>query len=187
MKIAEMKEFLSKRLKEKRYKHSLGVAMTAGQLAKRYGVCVEKAEIAGLLHDCAREFTVNEMIEQANQRQIFFSEIERHVPILLHAALGADMIEESYGVKDPDIKQAIRFHTVGGASMSILDKIIYLADMIEPGRDFPELAILRRLAEENLDQAMLLALNQSMQFVLKKNSIIHPDTVLARNEILLKG
>jgi putative nucleotidyltransferase with HDIG domain len=72
MKIAEMKEFLSKRLKEKRYKHSLGVAMTAGQLAKRYGVCVEKAEIAGLLHDCAREFTVNEMVKQANKRQIFF-------------------------------------------------------------------------------------------------------------------
>jgi predicted HD superfamily hydrolase involved in NAD metabolism len=106
---------------------------------------------------------------------------------LLHAALGADMLEESYGIKDPDIKQAIRFHTVGGAGMSKLDKIIYLADMIEPGRDFPELAILRRLAEENLDQAMLLAFNQSMQFVLKKNSIIHPDTVLARNEILLKG
>jgi predicted HD superfamily hydrolase involved in NAD metabolism len=187
MKIAEMKEVLSKRLKEKRYKHSLSVAVTAGQLAKRYGVCVEKAEISGLLHDCARAFAVNEMIEQANKRQIFFSDIERHVPILLHAALGADMIEESYGIKDPAIKQAIRFHTVGGAGMSMLDKIIYLADMIEPGRDFPDIAALRCLAEENLDQAMLLAFNQSLQFVLKKNSVIHPDTVLARNEILLKG
>jgi len=187
MKIAEMKEVLSKRLKEKRYKHSLSVAVTAGKLAKRYGICVEKAEIAGLLHDCAREFTVNEMLEQANKRHIIFSEIERHVPILLHAAIGADMLEASYGIKDPDIKQAIRFHTVGGAGMSTLDKIIYLADMIEPGRDFLELASLRRLAEENLDKAMLLAFNQSMQFVLKKNSFIHPDTVIARNEILLKG
>lgn len=187
MKHAEIKIILSGKLTEKRYRHTLGVSAVAEQLARRYGVPTEKASLAGLLHDCAREFSTEELFVLANKRGMVFTEIERYTPVLLHAWIGAELAAEKYGVADPEISRAIRLHTTGGAQMSKLDRIIYLADMIEPGRDFPAVASLRQLAERDLDQALLAAFDQSILYVIKKGQLIHPDTILARNEILLKG
>ena len=187
MEYFALQQKLAKSLNERRYKHSIGVSITAEQLASRFGTSPEKAKLAGLLHDCAREFPVDQLVKIAESMNINFSTIERYAPILLHAHIGAMLVETKYQIDDLDIKQAIRLHTTGGMNMSKLDKIIYLADMIEPSRDYPEVGVLRQLAESDLDKAMLEAFNQSIQFVMKKNNMIHPDTVMARNEIIFKG
>ncbi len=186
MSYGEMKELLKSRLKPGRFEHSLGVADTAVQLAKRFGADEERARVAGLLHDCAREFPNDSMLEEAERRGIKVHPVERAMPLLLHAPIGAFRVEELYGVKDPEISRAIRCHTVGGAGMSVLDKIVYFADMIEPRRDYPEVRHLRKLAREApLDEMMLAGLTGSIAFVLAKKHLIHPDTVTARNELIM--
>ena len=135
MNYEAMKEELAQRLQKKRYEHSLGVADTAAMLAGRFGVDVEKARIAGLLHDCAREYRTADLPAEAARRSIAYGEVERAMPLLLHAYVGARRAEELYGVTDTEIQQAIWRHTVGGEHMTKLDKIIYFADMIEPQRD----------------------------------------------------
>lgn len=110
------------------------------------------------------------------------------MPLLLHAYIGARRVRECYGVESREIEQAIWRHTVGGEHMTCLDKIIYFADMIEPSRDYPGVDELRRLSREaDLDEMVLAGLSQSIAFVLHRNHLIHPDTVLARNEILLRN
>ena len=184
----EMKELLKNSLKKSRYIHSVGVADTAAFLAERFGVSVEKARIAGLLHDCAREFPNEEMEHEADKRGISYGPIEKTMPLLLHGYIGALLISEKYQVNDSEISQAIYRHTVGGEKMTKLDKIIYFADMIEPSRKYPGLEELRRLSREaSLDEMLLAGLSQSILFVTKKGHLIHPDTVLARNELILAG
>jgi len=182
----EMRALLEKSLKPSRYQHSLGVAETAVFLAQRFGVNEEQAKVAGLLHDCAREFRNEDLIAEAEKRLIMVGNIERQMPLLLHAYVGSRLVTEKYGVSDHAIEQAIWRHTVGGAKMTKLDKIIWFADMIEPNRDYPGVEELRSLAKTAaLDDMVLAGLTQSITFVLQKGGLIHPDTVIARNEILL--
>ena len=186
MNYEEMKAELQKRLKPGRFRHSLGVADTAVYLAHRFGVDEEKARVAGLLHDCAREFPNDTLIEEAARRGIAVEPLERSMPLLLHAYIGAERVKEIYGVEDAEICQAIYRHTVGGGNMTPLDKIIWYADMIEPNRDYPEVEHLRRLAREaSLDEMVLVGLSESIVFVVRKGHLVHPATVQARNEILL--
>ena len=182
----EMRALLEKSLKPSRYQHSLGVAETAVFLARRFGVDEEQAQVAGLLHDCAREFRNEDLIAEAEKRLIMVGNIERQMPLLLHAYVGSRLVTEKYGVSDHAVEQAIWRHTVGGAKMTKLDKIIWFADMIEPNRDYPGVEELRSLAKTAaLDDMVLAGLTQSITFVLQKGGLIHPDTVIARNEILL--
>lgn len=186
MTLEQMKQELEKRLKPSRFRHSLGVAETAVKLAKRFGADEERARVAGLLHDCAREFRNEDMVKEAEKRGIAIGEVERSMPLLLHADIGAVRVRELYGVEDAAISQAIARHTVGGPAMTVLDKIIWYADMIEPGRDFPGVDKLRELGRTaSLDAMMLAGLSHSIVFVVEKGHLIHPATVLARNEILL--
>ena len=184
----EMIRTLQSRLKKNRFAHSIGVANTAVKLAKRFNVDVDKAFIAGLLHDCAREFEDDQMIDEAIKRGIEIGEVENQLPLLLHSYIGAKMIKEIYNVDDEEISQAIYRHTVGGRNMTKLDKIIYFADMIEPNRNYPGVDKLRQLAEtESLDEMILEGMNQSIIFIISKKSLIHPNTVIARNEMLIKN
>ena len=186
MTIDQMRRELQRRLNRNRFAHSIGVANTAVKLAKRFGVDVDKAYVAGLLHDCAREFENDELPAQAERRGISIGEVERAMPLLLHAYISAQMIREIYGVDDAEIAQAIYRHTVGARDMTPLDKIIYFADMIEPNRNYPGVEKLRALAETAaLDEILLTAFTETIAFVLQKNSLIHPDTVAARNFLLL--
>ena len=182
----EMRALLEKSLKPSRYQHSLGVAETAVFLAQRFGVNEEQAKVAGLLHDCAREFRNEDLIAEAEKRLVVVGDIERQMPLLLHAYVGSRLVTEKYGVSDHAVEQAIWRHTVGGAKMTKLDKIIWFADMIEPNRDYPGVEELRSLAKTAaLDDMVLAGLTQSITFVLQKGGLIQPDTVIARNEILL--
>lgn len=185
----EMKRALSRRLKKSRYAHSLGTADTAAFLARRFGEDEARARLAGLLHDCARALPDGAMRAEADARNIEYGEVERSMPLLLHAPLGAALAREEYGVADAAVLRAIARHTVGGAGMTPLDKIVYFADMIEPTRrEYPGLAELRRLSREaSLDEMTLAGLTRSIAFVLEKGQMIHPGTVRARNELLVRG
>ena len=184
----EMKQLLKSRLKPGRYEHSKGVADTAARLADRFGVDRDRAYIAGLLHDCAREYPNEALVGEARARGIPIGPVESAMPLLLHAYVGARRVRELYGVEDGEIEQSIWRHTVGGPGMTALDKIIYFADMIEPGRDYPEVRELRRLAGTvSLDEMLLAGLSASIVFVVQEGRLVHPDTVTARNELLLAG
>ncbi len=188
MDYEEMKDTLSRRLKRSRYEHSLGVADTAAFLARRFGEDEARARTAGLLHDCAREFPNEAMRAEADARGVSYGAVEAAMPLLLHAPLGALLAREKYGAEDEAVLRAIARHTVGGAAMTALDKIVYFADMVEPTRAYPGVEELRRLMREaDLDEMTLAGLTRSIAFVLEKGHLIHPDTVLARNELLLAG
>ena len=188
MSYDERKALLSSRLKPSRFRHSLGVADTAVFLADRFGVDVEQARLAGLLHDCAREFPNDAMIAEAERRHIAYGPVERAMPLLLHAYLGAARVRECYDVEDDAICQAIYRHTVGGSQMTRLDKIVWFADMIEPNREYPEVELLRKLSRKaSLDEMLLVGLTESIKFVCQKGTMLHPSTIAARNELLLKG
>lgn len=188
MTIDEMRRELQRRLKKSRFAHSIGVANTAVALAKRFGVDVDRAYTAGLLHDCAREFENEQLPAEAAKRGIVAGEVEKTMPLLLHAYIGAKMVTEIYGVDDAEIIQAIYRHTVGARDMTPLDKIIYFADMIEPNRNYPGVEELREFAAKSssLDEIILKALDESIIFIVQKGTLLHPDTIAARNFLLLQ-
>lgn len=179
-----LKEKLKSMLTDGRYKHSIGVMETAVKLAGLYGADVKKAEIAGLLHDCAKNMSLSESLEIAEKYAVPLSEIEKTSSALIHAPIGAVIARERFGIEDKEILSAIEAHTVAKEKMSVLDKIIYLADMIEPSRNFPDVEKYRQLAFEDLDRAFLFALDRSIIFNVEKGVKLHPNTVLARNEMI---
>ena len=187
MDYRQMREQLKSRLKPSRFLHSEGVAETAAFLGERFQLDIEQCRVAGLLHDCARQYSDKQLQAEADRRGISYGDVDKAMPLLLHAYIGASLVKEDYGVTDQAICQAIFRHTVGGAGMTELDKVIYFADMIEPNRDYPQVEELRRLSRlASLDEMFFAGLVQSLNFVLKKGSLVHPDTVTAYNEILLK-
>lgn len=186
MNYLEMIAELAKRLSPKRFSHSIGVSETAEWLAARFHCDIEKAKIAGLLHDLAREVPMNELLPRTQAFGIVMSDVEQAEPVLLHALLGAKLAQVEFGIADAEILQAIILHTTGGLGMTTLDKIIYLADVIEPGRGFKGVNQIREVAQIDLDKALLVALDQSIEYLVKRRGLIHPATIAARNEILLK-
>ncbi len=185
--IAKLDEELSRVLGEKRYTHSVYVAHTAVDMAKRFGVDINKAFLAGLIHDCAKAMTYDEMTECAKKYGYSFDSETLSCAGIMHADIGAILAKYRYGIEDTEILDAVRYHTVAGKGMNDLQKIIYIADMAEPMRDFDGVDELRRLAETDLDKAYLYALSQSLKFNIEKKNIIHPNTLYAYNEVLTKG
>ena len=177
---------LADHLSAKRLEHSKQVADMAATLASYHGVDLLKARLAGLLHDCARELSFKEMFAAAREASICWGEEEEAEPVLLHAAVSAAWARERYDIADAEILQAIALHTTGGLKMTGLDKVVYLADLLEPNRDFAGIAELRLLAKHDLDAAMLSAFDGSMLHLLRCGSLLHPATVKARNELLLR-
>lgn len=181
MKKTDSKKNLSKAMKKvqgkKRYEHTLGVAYTASALAMRYGASLEEAYTAGLLHDCAKCFTDEKMLSVCEKHHIPMTEVERRNPFLLHAKVGACYAVKKYGVESQDIVNAIRYHTTGRAAMSLLEKIIFVADYIEPGRKHaPNLPEIRRLAFVELDRAVLRILEDTVNYLKDGSGEIDPAT-----------
>ena len=171
-------------LPDKRYQHTLRVADTAIALAERYGEDPEKAEMAALLHDIAKYFPDKELYDVIAQHSDVPNIFLDYHPSIWHAPVGAIYVQEKLGIEDTDILSAITYHTTGREGMSPLEKIVFLADYIEPGRDFPGVEEVRQLAEEDLDQAVLKALANTIQFLVGKNSAVFPDTIGAYNDLI---
>lgn len=184
MTIEKMKEKLKAMLTAERYEHSLGVAGSAKQLAERYGENEAEAVVAGLLHDCAKDIDSREILSQCRKFGIEADEISLTTPRLLHGLLGSEYARNIYGIDNERILNAIRTHTTGSENMDLLQKIIFIADFIEPGRKFGNVGDLRRLAFENLDKAVLMGLDLTIESVIRKGRLLHFDTVKARNYIL---
>lgn len=177
MSIHDMKKKLSKVLPKKRYEHTLGVEYTACALAMRYGADMKKARIAGLLHDCAKNLSDEEKFEACSKYAITITECERENPELLHAKIGAAFAKEIYDITDEEILNAISWHTTGCPDMTLLDKIIYIADYMEPNRDKADnLAEVRKLAFEDIDECLYKILKDSVDYLEKKNSVTDPMT-----------
>ncbi|MBQ1935651.1 MAG: bis(5'-nucleosyl)-tetraphosphatase (symmetrical) YqeK [Clostridia bacterium] len=183
---AEMDEKLRSVLTEQRYRHSIGVMETAMRLAEAWGVSVEKAEIAGLLHDCAKDIPHEVQEQMLRNRDVPLDKPTAASPQLWHAVLGAELIQEEYGVTDPEIISAVRYHTTGRAEMSLLEKIIYVADCVEPNRTYDDREERLQLAFTDLDKSFLGCINWSIKSVISRDRPAHPDSLAARNEIILK-
>jgi nicotinate-nucleotide adenylyltransferase len=172
---------VQQRLSNKRYIHSKNVCDTAVLLAKKFGADPKSAAVAGILHDITKECSLNEHIQLCQKYKIELDDIEKNEIKLLHAITGAYYVKDIFSIEDNDIFNAIRYHTTGRAQMSVLEKIIYLADYIEPGRDFLGVDELRQRAFENIDDAMKLAFEMSIKEILEKNRQIHKNTLMGRN------
>lgn len=169
--IRSIRTQLEKKLSAARYEHTLGVSYTAAALAMRYGEDFRLAELAGLLHDCAKCYTEEEMLRECQTHQIALTESERRAPAVIHAKLGAFLAKEEYGVREPQVLSAIACHTTGKPDMTRLEKLIYVADYIEPHRDqAPNLEKLRRLAFEDLDQTLYQILSDTLSYLESKGA-----------------
>ena len=164
--MEDIQKKLKKILKPKRYNHTLGVRYTAQAMAMRFGEDMEKAGFAGVLHDCAKYMEDKEILEKCDKHHISCSEAERKMPHLLHAKLGVYYARKKYGISDEQILSAIRWHTTGKPSMTALEKIIFIADYIEPGRKMvPDMEKIRRVSFLDLDEAMYLILKNTLSYL----------------------
>ena len=178
----DLQKELKVALKKRRYQHTLGVSYTAGALAMRYGADVERALVAGLLHDCAKSMTDEELLHFAKEHDLPVSESEERLGFLLHAKVGAYLAQHKYDVDDEEILNAIRFHTTGRPDMTMMEKIIFTADYIEPNReDLIDLDICRREAFLDLDRAVYLIAEASMKHIIEKKTEMDPSTVETRD------
>jgi len=170
-------EKLQQMIKPSRFAHTLGVAETARRLAPRYGIDPVRAELAALLHDCAKSMPGEEMLQCISEYISDSDADERATACVLHAPAGSVLAQTAFGVQDPEILSAIRKHTIGDAEMSPMDALIYTADFIEPGRaPFPGLSQARDLAERDLYAAMVCCARLSSEYLLGQNKRAHPKT-----------
>ena len=172
-------------LKPERFNHSVGVMETAEKLAVHYGVDAKKARIAGILHDCAKNIPKNEAVEICKREGVSLKDICYVEKGLIHAYLGAHFAKTVFGVDDEEILDAIYYHTTGCPDMKPLTKIIYLADMIEPGRKIAGIEPLREAAFKDIDDALMRAFDSTIRHVINKGGIIDCDTISARNFLVV--
>lgn len=178
MKRKKIEKKLRKELDRERYTHTLGVMYTAASLAMVHGTSIEQAMYAGLLHDCAKCIPNESKLQLCEEYGIPVRESERRCPFLLHAKLGAYFAKHRYKIDDKEILHAIKTHTTGEPGMNVLDKIIYIADYIEPNRKTaPNLSEIRKLAFEDLDKAMLRILGDTLDYLKEKGGELDPLTM----------
>lgn len=180
-----IEEKLKEMLPERRLKHSINVSKCAIKLSEIYNCDKEKAQIAGLVHDCAKYFTDKQIEDYVEKFNIELDPLEIKNIALSHSIVGVYVARDIFNITDEDILSAIKYHTTGRENMTLLEKIIYMADLIEEGRKFPGVEELRELTlNGKLEEALVLSFNNTIKFVIEKNQLIHPRTVRARNYIL---
>lgn len=186
MDIEKIIEQLKKMLKPNRLKHSINVADCAVKLSQIYGYTdKDKAYLAGLVHDCAKYFTKDQIDMYIKKYNIVLDPMEIDNIALSHSVIGSYAIQDVFNIQDMDIINAVRYHTTGRDNMTILEKIIFIADMIEEGRDFPGVDYLRELCfSGQLNEAIITSYNNTIKFVIENNQLIHPRSVIARNYLM---
>ena len=180
-----LKAVLQKRLNEKRYYHSLCVADEAKRLAEKYGGDSDKAYLAGLLHDITKNAPDEEHLQIFEEFGIILTDIEQNAKKLWHAMSGAEYVKNILGINDPEIIDAIRYHTTAKADMSLLAEILYLADFTSKDRDYEDVDVIRAYVDESLCKAFVYALQYSITDLVNQGRAVHPDTVEAYNQAVL--
>lgn len=183
----ELQEYLKQKLSAKRFTHSMNVAEASAALARRYGgVEIEKARFAGMVHDICKEESRDVQYTLMMQSSLAVCEAERKAFKVWHGIAGAELLRSEFGITDPDILHAVRYHTVGRAGMSQLEQIVYLADAISAERRYPEVYTMRRKSQESLAAGMCFALRFSIEKLVHKEALIPHHTIEAYNENLTK-
>ena len=176
--LKELRPVALSYLKHKRIPHVLGTEQEAIRLAIRYGADVEKARVAALLHDCTKKLEMEEQMALVREYDIPLDELEQKALKLLHAKTGAEIARDVFGV-DEEIYRAIQWHTTGRANMSLLEKVMYLADYIEPTRDFPGVDELRKTTYEDLDRGLAMGLAMTVEEMRERGNPVHSATLAA--------
>ncbi len=176
-KNTEIRKRIKKMLDKDRYRHTLGVAYTAAGLAMRYRLDPQRLITAGLLHDCAKNIPNDEKYALCKKYGIKLNEVEKRAPYLLHAKLGAYIAEKDFGIKDKEILDAVRYHTTGRPDMTLTEKIIFVADYIEPDRsEAPNLTDIREMAFNDIDDAVRKILSDTLNYLSKGSRAVDPAT-----------
>lgn len=180
-----LKAILQKRLNEKRYYHSLCVADEAKRLAEKYGGNPDNAYLSGLLHDITKNAPDEEHLQIFKEFGIILTDIEQNAKKLWHAMSGALYVKNILEINDPEIIDAVRYHTTAKAKMSLLAKILYLADFTSIDRDYEDVDVIREYVDESLEKAFIYALQYSITDLVNQGRAVHPDTVEAYNQAVL--
>ena len=176
--------YIEKNLSEKRRAHVYGVVETAKKLAEKYGCDVDKAEQAALFHDMFRSTPVEVLNMYVRQLKLDPAYIDN--ANLAHGPIAAIIMKRDYGVKDQEVLDAVRYHTTGRADMSVLEKVIYLADAIEPGRNYPTVDEARKIAEYSLEDACLFSMERSIAYIRERGLFLDENTIKARDYLFLQ-
>lgn len=179
----QINEEIKVRLKEHRYIHSLGVMEMAEKLAKHYGLDVNKARLVGLAHDIAKDMSWDEIYTYCNEYNIELNELEKNNKQLIHSRLGADICKRKYGF-DEQMTNAILYHTTGNPDMDMFAKIIFVADKTEKNRDYEGVELRRKLSLEDIDKTIIEIINYTIGEFIKREAVIHPDSIETRNKLL---
>ena len=187
MDYAEARKLVKSRLSEKRWTHTKNVKKMAVKLAKRWGADPEKAAMAAILHDSAKELPKSELLQIFADNAIIAENAPARPAPVWHGIAAAILAQTCWGIEDPEILSAIRCHTTGKPDMTLLEKIIYLADYIEPTRDFPGVEALRRTVYEDLDQGLLMGLTMTIDEMEEMGNPVHHMTRDARDYLMKRG
>lgn len=185
--IEQINNSLKNMLDEKRYCHSVGVANEAVRIAELVGYDTDRAYLAGLIHDCAKRIPYDESVRIAQDNGEVLDSVTLACPGIVHAPVGAVIARREFGITDNEILNAVRYHTVAREKMTLLEKIIYIADMTEPNRNFDGVEELRQACCCDIDAAFFKTLRQSVIFNMEKGNILHPNTIYAWNELCMKN
>lgn len=185
MNIDKYKDIISKMMGERRYNHSVNVSIEAVRLAEKYGADVEKAAVAGILHDITKEVDFEKQLQIIDSGDIILTDVEKNTNKLWHAISGSVYIQKHLGITDPDIINAVRYHTTGRAGMSLLEKVVFLADFTSAERDYPDVDVIRQKAEISLEEGMLYGIEFTLKRLLERQGYLSLDAIDAYNEILL--
>ena len=183
-KYSEFIALLRERLDDFRFEHSIAVANQSVKLAIRFGANSEKAYVAGLLHDICKNLKKEEQLQFFSRSAIMLTDTEKLSPKVWHAISGAQYLKEKLKINDDDIIDAVRYHTTGRAGMSLLEKVIYISDLTSFDRNYPDVDVLRKIVESNLDEGLIYALKFTITSLANKEQPIHPDTLNAYNDLI---
>ncbi|MBR2044297.1 MAG: bis(5'-nucleosyl)-tetraphosphatase (symmetrical) YqeK [Clostridia bacterium] len=175
---------IKNRLDDYRFEHSMAVADKAYELAEKFGADTEKAYVAGLLHDVQKNLSDDEQLQFLSSSAIMLTDVEKASPRVWHAISGAAYIQSELNINDSEIVNAVRYHTTGRAGMSLLEKVIYIADFTSRDRCYPDVDVLRSIVEKSLDEGLIYSLRHTIVSLGGKTLPIHPDTLSAYNELL---
>lgn len=182
MNIDYLREKVKEKLSPKRYKHTCGVEKICVILAEKYGADIEKARIAAILHDYMKETKLDVLKEMCKDTK----EMKGYENLneILHSFAGAIAIEKEFGIKDEDILNAVKYHTTGRKGMSVLEKIVYIGDAIEEGRNYPGVDKIREVTLKDLDSGIITEVNRKVEYLSEKDGIIHMNTIEMRDDLL---
>lgn len=187
MKQEQWLAYLKENLSPRRYRHTLGCVKLANELAQIYSADSEKINTAALLHDVAKELSVEEMQRELKKANMQAPISVENNPALLHAYASAAMAQSRFDIEDQEILDAILYHTTGRENMTLSEKIIFIADATEEGRTYhPQIKLWREEAKENLDSAVLKVLEYNVIKIVKRGFILDENTVKARNDLVLR-